>query len=137
MELLPELYLYILILADDVNITKKLRILTKQALYACNEYNKLLLNQRIYMNFDSYYWALGNEDNFIKNITKNHSHHFTVESVMLFTSNAKIDMVFQKIVKYNHEYLDRYFYEGPYSSNAFKEPTAFKMTIKELYSSIS
>ena len=46
MELLPELYIYILILANDVNITKKIRSLTKKSLFACDQYHKLLLNQK-------------------------------------------------------------------------------------------
>ena len=136
MELLPELYLYILILADDVNITKKLRRLTKTSLFACNQYHKLLLNQKIYINFDSYYWSLSNIDNIINNVTKNHNNHFVLESIKLITSNMSVDKAYQEIVKWNHEYADEYFHDT-YPSNAFKEPTAFKMTIKEFYNSIS
>ena len=136
MELLSELYLYILILADDVNVTKKLRILTKRSLFACDEYHKLLLNQKIYINFDSYNWTLSNEDNIFINVTKNHSNHFIFESVKLLTSNLSTDNAFQKIVKYNHEYEDEYFHDT-YSTNIFKEPTAFKMNVRDFYSSIS
>ena len=136
MDLLTELYIYILTLADDVSVTKKLRILTKKSLFACGQYHKLLLNQRIYINFDSYNWSLSNTDNFIKNITKNHSNHFISESVMLLTSNISIDNAFQKMVKYNHEYEDEYFLDT-YPTNTFKEPTAFKMSITEFYNSIS
>jgi len=137
MELPAEIYIYIIILADDVNITKKLRALTKTSYISCNIYHRLLLNQKIYINFDSYNWTISNKDNIIKNITRNHSEHFILESLKLFTSNINIDSALQKIVKYNHEYLDNYFYDGPYSSNAFNEPTAFKMTIREFFNSIS
>ena len=136
MVLLTELYLHILILADDVNVTKKLRILTKQTLFACDQYHKLLLNKKIYINFDSYNWSLSNTDNFIKNITKNHTQHFVSESAILLTYNISIDSAFQKIVKYNHEYEDEYFHDT-YSTNIFKEPTAFKMNVRDFYSSIS
>jgi hypothetical protein len=137
MELPPEIYVHIIILADDVNITKKLRALSKTSLMSCNIYHKLLLNQKIYINFDSYYWTISNKDTIINNVTKNHSEHFILESLKLLTSNINIDSAFQKIVKYNHEYLDDYFYDGPLYSDTFNEPTAFKMTIREFYNSIS
>jgi len=136
MNLLPELYIYILILTDDVNITKKIRNLTKTSLFACDQYHKLLLNQKIYINYDSYNWNLSKIDTIIKNVTKNHSNHFILESIKLMTSNISIDSAYQKIVHYNHEYKDEYF-QDTYSSNTFQEPTAFKMTIKEFYSSIN
>ena len=55
---------------------------------------------------------------------------------MLLIDNISIDNAFQKIVKYNHEYQDEYF-QDTYSTDNFKEPTAFKITIKDFYSSIS
>ena len=96
----------------------------------------MLLNQKIYINFDSYYWTLSNKDNFIFNVTKNHSDYFISESLILLTSNICVDSSYQKIIKYNHQYQDEYF-QDTYSSNTFKEPTAFKMTFKEFYNSIS
>jgi len=58
MELPKELYLHILFLADDIAVTKKLRILTKLSLKATDEYHRILLNTKINIHFDVNDWMI-------------------------------------------------------------------------------
>lgn len=58
MELPEELYLHILFLADDIDITKKLRGLTKLSLKATEEYHKILLNTKVNIHFNVDKWMI-------------------------------------------------------------------------------
>jgi len=58
-----ELYLHILFLADDINVTKKLRILTKLSLKATDEYHRILLNTKINIHFNVNEWKISDLDN--------------------------------------------------------------------------
>lgn len=57
-DLFKELYLYIFILADDLDTTKSLRSVSKTAWSASYDYFKLLLGEPIIMNFHKLTWYI-------------------------------------------------------------------------------
>ena len=66
-DLPKELYLYIFILADDLNSTKALRLASKTAYYASYNYFKLLLRDHVFIYYN-YKWCFSNKDPNMKEI---------------------------------------------------------------------
>jgi len=89
-----------------VKITKLIRSLNNTTLKASEAYHTMLLNTKINIYYDSYYFSISNDN----------------------------DENLQQIVKNNHDYLNQI--NNPYSSNDFIEPTGFKTNIKTLYEKV-
>ena len=72
-DLLNELYIYIFILADDVNSTKVLRSVSKTAYSASYDYFNLVLREPIFI-YHNYKWEISIKDPNIKELVEKRKH---------------------------------------------------------------
>lgn len=70
LDLPKELYLYIFVLADDLDSTKSLRSVSKTACSASYDYFKLLLREPIFINDDDLNWYIFNNNANMSEIIK-------------------------------------------------------------------
>lgn len=95
MELLLELYLYILILANDINVTKKLRSLTKLSLFASDQYYN---HKKLNIHYDYDKWMISDVDYIkLQEIIKNRI--FRGNSLMMFNHTFNDSTAFNITIK--------------------------------------
>ena len=63
MEVPRDVYYYMIFLMDDVDVTKTIRSICKQGLLASNDYNNMLLNEKVNVNCERGEWVLHVEEN--------------------------------------------------------------------------
>ena len=85
-DLPKELYIYLLALADDVNVTKALRSVSKTA-HASYDYFKLLLNQPMFIYYHPHIWGVCEQQPDLKKLNEDyhkiwytHSHGTNTDS---------------------------------------------------------